>query len=239
MVDTNDDVVHDNATPRHSTRDARRPRRSSTRSLRAHTIQRDADDVTPPRVPRARYAPTGARRPAQAAKQPDAAAAHNQRFHTLYKADAETDAAQQATSAANSATPAPSQFNTWQRRPFQFGQLRDGAAPAGKARASNARDGGGSSGIADEAATSLHALLAARTAAVMSREQADVTPRSLTSIVWAMGKLRLFDTRLRDEMASHAASQLTRGLLDPFGIANVAWASRPFTSTRRPRRARR
>ena len=74
---------------------------------------------------------------------------------------------------------------------------------------------------ADEA---LHALLAARTAAVMAHEQSDVTPRSLTSIVWAMGKLRLFDPNLRKQMVSHAHSQLARGLLDPFGIANVAWA---------------
>ena len=36
----------------------------------------------------------------------------------------------------------------------------------------------------------------------MAREQADVTPRSLTSIVWAMGKLRLFDAKLRAEMAT-------------------------------------
>jgi hypothetical protein len=71
---------------------------------------------------------------------------------------------------------------------------------------------------------SLNLLLAARTAAVMSVEKSDVTPRSLTSIVWAVGKLRLFNARLRDEMAAHARDQLERGLLDAFGMANVAWA---------------
>ena len=64
----------------------------------------------------------------------------------------------------------------------------------------------------------LHSRLAARTAVVMAREKTDVTPRSLTSIVWAMGKLRLFDARLRAEVIAHAASQLQRGMLDPFGM---------------------
>ncbi|KAL1525066.1 hypothetical protein AB1Y20_019939 [Prymnesium parvum] len=67
------------------------------------------------------------------------------------------------------------------------------------------------------------ALLAARTAAVLSQE-GFVTARSLTSIVWGMGKLRLTHPALLEAAVKHARAHLARGALDAFGVANVAWA---------------
>ena len=125
-------------------------------------------------------------------KQPDAAAAHNQRFHTSTKPTPKQMQLNKQISAAANSGDASALSNLIRGNVDHFNSVNCATALHQLAkRASNARDGGGSSGIADEAATSLHALLAARTAAVMSREQADVTPRSLTSIVWAMGLANL------------------------------------------------
>ena len=48
----------------------------------------------------------------------------------------------------------------------------------------------------------MHRLLGARVAVVLEDEANGVTPRSLTSIVWAMGKLRLGEPRLVAAMAA-------------------------------------
>ena len=69
----------------------------------------------------------------------------------------------------------------------------------------------------------MEALLCARTAAVLAGAE-NVTPRSLTSIAWAVGKLRLSDAPLLAALVAQASAQLARGGLDAFGIANVAWA---------------
>ena len=69
----------------------------------------------------------------------------------------------------------------------------------------------------------LEELLSALTARVLEQES-DVTPRSLTSIAWAVGKLRLSDAALLAALAAQAAAALERDTLDAFGIANVAWA---------------
>ena len=65
--------------------------------------------------------------------------------------------------------------------------------------------------------------LAERTAAALVQEE-KVTSRSLTSIMWAVGKLRLTTPRLISVTTMHASAHLTKGTLDAFGIANVAWA---------------
>ena len=72
------------------------------------------------------------------------------------------------------------------------------------------------------AAAGVEALLCSRTARVLGTEK--VTPRSLTSIAWAVGKLRLSHAALLGALTSTAAAQLASGALDAFGIANVAWA---------------
>ncbi|KAL3919870.1 MAG: hypothetical protein SGPRY_005473, partial [Prymnesium sp.] len=87
-----------------------------------------------------------------------------------------------------------------------FHGLAKGASPGGKSHASQAYE-----------------VLAARTAAVLTCEEF-VTSRSLTSIVWAMGKLRLTNSALVAAVTMHIKSHLSRGALDGFGVANVAWA---------------
>ena len=73
---------------------------------------------------------------------------------------------------------------------------------------------------------SLLEVLCARTATTLVREHDSITPRSLTSIVWAVGKFRLMSSPLLTAVLTQARALLVRGAgeLDPFGIANVAWA---------------
>lgn len=78
--------------------------------------------------------------------------------------------------------------------------------------------------VAQQHENSVHEKLGARAAIVLVSEAADVTPRSLTSIVWAMGKLRIHDPQLLKATVDMVNSMMTRGLLDAFGLANVAWA---------------
>ena len=72
--------------------------------------------------------------------------------------------------------------------------------------------------------STVHDLLGARTAVVLAREAQDVTPRSLTSIVWAIGKLRIQDDKLLAATMELASSLMARGRLDAMGLANVAWS---------------
>ena len=74
-------------------------------------------------------------------------------------------------------------------------------------------------GVLDE--TQVDALCA-RTAARMGAEE--VSARSLTSIAWAVAKLRLPHAELLAALSAQAAVQLRRRALDAFGIANVVWA---------------
>ena len=66
--------------------------------------------------------------------------------------------------------------------------------------------------------------LCARTVQALGIEGRGVTARSLTSIAWAVGKLKLAHDGLLAALTTQAAAQLARGDLDAFGIANVAWA---------------
>ena len=70
----------------------------------------------------------------------------------------------------------------------------------------------------------LERTLCGLTANILEREAGRVTARSLTSIAWAVGKLRLSDAGLLAALTSRAAAQLEARALDAFGIANVAWA---------------
>ena len=67
------------------------------------------------------------------------------------------------------------------------------------------------------------AALCGRAASVL-REERGVTSRSLTSIAWAVGKLKLAHAGLLASLTEQAGAQLKRGALDAFGVANVAWA---------------
>ena len=67
------------------------------------------------------------------------------------------------------------------------------------------------------------AALCGRAASVL-REERGVTSRSLTSIAWAVGKLKLAHAGLLASLTEQAGAQLKRGGLDAFGVANVAWA---------------
>ena len=69
----------------------------------------------------------------------------------------------------------------------------------------------------------VEALLCRRCVEVLE-DGSEVTARSLTSIAWATGKLKLAHIPLRAAFSSQATAQLSRGGLDAFGIANVAWA---------------
>jgi hypothetical protein len=79
-----------------------------------------------------------------------------------------------------------------------------------------ARGGGASSAVEQSLCTI--------TASTFEHEAGGVTARSLTSVAWAVGKLRLSDKRLLAALTARAAAQLAADALDAFGIANVAWA---------------
>ena len=77
------------------------------------------------------------------------------------------------------------------------------------------------------ASSSVEQSLCTITASTFEREAGGVTARSLTSVAWAVGKLRLSDKRLLAALTACAcaAAQLAADALrDAFGIANVAWA---------------
>ena len=76
---------------------------------------------------------------------------------------------------------------------------------------------------ADPSADAAHHMLAERTAVVLKQE-GKVTARSLTSIMWAVGKLRIVSPALIAVTTAHASTHLSRGTLDTFGMANVAWS---------------
>jgi 16S rRNA G1207 methylase RsmC len=78
---------------------------------------------------------------------------------------------------------------------------------------------------AGPAACAAETALCDRTAAVLrSGGDDDVSARSLTSIAWATGRLGLSHPDLLVAIAAQAGTQLRRGSLDAYGIANVAWA---------------
>ena len=74
------------------------------------------------------------------------------------------------------------------------------------------------------ASSSVEQSLCTITASTFEREAGGVTARSLTSVAWAVGKLRLSDKRLLAALTARAAAQLAADALDAFGIANIAWA---------------
>ena len=92
-----------------------------------------------------------------------------------------------------------------------------------------ARGGGASSAVEQSLCTI--------TASTFEHEAGGVTARSLTSVAWAVGKLRLSDKRLLAALTARAAAQLAADALDAFGIANVAWALATLhtAATSRPR----
>lgn len=77
--------------------------------------------------------------------------------------------------------------------------------------------------VAQQHDSSVHEQLGARAALVLAQEGQSVTPRSLTSIVWAMGKLRILDGELLNVVIDLVTTMMNGGLLDAFGLANVAW----------------
>lgn len=85
---------------------------------------------------------------------------------------------------------------------------------------------------ADEDAK-VEALLCCRCATVLEAGSEEVSARSLTSIAWATGKLKLGHAPLRSALTSQALLQCARGDLDAFGIANVAWALATLHSAER------
>jgi hypothetical protein len=94
-----------------------------------------------------------------------------------------------------------------------------GAAAASAARAAAEAAAASAPGAADA-----EARLCTRTVAVLRSVAEEVSPRSLTSIAWAVGRLGLCHAGLLDAIAARAAALLGRGKLDAFGQANVAWA---------------
>ena len=85
---------------------------------------------------------------------------------------------------------------------------------------------------ADEDAK-VEALLCCRCATVLEAGSEDVSARSLTSIAWATGKLKLGHGPLRAALTSQALLQCACGGLDAFGIANIAWALATLHSAER------
>ena len=76
--------------------------------------------------------------------------------------------------------------------------------------------------------------LLCRRCVTLLEEGSEVTARSLTSIAWATGKLKLAHAPLCAAFSAQAAIQVARGGLDAFGIANVAWALATLHMTGQP-----
>lgn len=78
-------------------------------------------------------------------------------------------------------------------------------------------------GQADEVAAAWE-MLCERGADLMRHNAHPVSARSLTSLVWALGRLGRRHRALLEALTREAHAQLARRALDAFGIANVAWA---------------